>query len=289
MIRALRIRALDNVGAYAGPLAAAARQAGRRDRRALPHRARSQYEPIVGDDQQDAAGSGARLRPGADQLRASRRAHRPASRSYLGMDRIELRRRNFIRKDEFPYLIPSGTTYDSRRLPHRARQGAGRMPTSRRSSRERDALRAAGMLAGIGIADLPGAERRQLRVRAAAQSEERRPRPGWTPAWSRVDLLRRDHRRDGHVVVGPGPRDAGRRPSSAKSWSAIPTASAWCAPTRCKACRPTARSAAAWRSCWAARRPARRARSRRKLIAIAAHNFGCAPKRARLRTTATSA
>src|SRR4029078_3482246 len=30
-----------------------------------------------------------------------------------GLDRIEVRRRNFIRSDEFPYLIPSGTHYDS--------------------------------------------------------------------------------------------------------------------------------------------------------------------------------
>src|ERR1700693_4694378 len=31
----------------------------------------------------------------------------------LGMDRIELRRSNLIRKEEFPYRIPSGSTYDS--------------------------------------------------------------------------------------------------------------------------------------------------------------------------------
>src|SRR5438046_3922416 len=32
---------------------------------------------------------------------------------HLGMDRIEVRKRNFIRKDQFPYTIPSGSTYDS--------------------------------------------------------------------------------------------------------------------------------------------------------------------------------
>lgn len=31
----------------------------------------------------------------------------------LGMDRIEIRRRNLIRREEFPYTIPSGTSYDS--------------------------------------------------------------------------------------------------------------------------------------------------------------------------------
>ena len=35
----------------------------------------------------------------------------------LGMDRIEIRRRNFIQPDEFPYLIPSGNMYDSGNYP----------------------------------------------------------------------------------------------------------------------------------------------------------------------------
>ena len=32
---------------------------------------------------------------------------------YLGMDRLALRQKNLIRKDQFPYLIPSGSYYDS--------------------------------------------------------------------------------------------------------------------------------------------------------------------------------
>src|SRR4030095_2173061 len=41
--------------------------------------------------------------------------------SRLGLDRIEIRRRNMIRHEEFPYLIPSGSTYDSGgyHTPHR--------------------------------------------------------------------------------------------------------------------------------------------------------------------------
>src|SRR6202008_2720358 len=31
----------------------------------------------------------------------------------LKLDRLEVRRRNLIRREEFPYLIPSGSTYDS--------------------------------------------------------------------------------------------------------------------------------------------------------------------------------
>jgi 2-furoyl-CoA dehydrogenase large subunit len=69
----------------------------------------------------------------------------------LGLDRIEIRRRNFIRSDEFPYLIPSGTRYDSgdyhtvvaKVLAHADYEGL---------KRERDELRAQGLCAGIGIA-----------------------------------------------------------------------------------------------------------------------------------------
>src|SRR5690606_11179966 len=69
----------------------------------------------------------------------------------LGLDRIEVRRRNFIRKEQFPYLIPSGTTYDSgdyhtvvaKVLAHADYEGL---------KREQKALRAQGLLAGIGIA-----------------------------------------------------------------------------------------------------------------------------------------
>src|SRR5262249_48717114 len=70
---------------------------------------------------------------------------------HRGLDRLELRRRNLIRAEEFPYLIPSGTTYDSgdyhaviEKVVARADYGA--------LIAERDTLREQGMLAGIGIA-----------------------------------------------------------------------------------------------------------------------------------------
>jgi carbon-monoxide dehydrogenase large subunit len=31
----------------------------------------------------------------------------------LGMDPVDIRRRNFVRPDEFPYTTPGGVTYDS--------------------------------------------------------------------------------------------------------------------------------------------------------------------------------
>ena len=141
---------------------------------------------------------------------------------HLGMDRIALRQKNLIRKDEFPYTIPSGSTYDSgdyhtvldkalAAIDYPALVAAARRGAPRRQARRHRHL------------DLPGAERRQLRVRAAAQSEERdHDLDGFLPGARRP--LRRDHRRHGHVVIGPGPRDAGvdggRRGPGARSGAA---------------------------------------------------------------------
>jgi 2-furoyl-CoA dehydrogenase large subunit len=69
----------------------------------------------------------------------------------LGLDRDEVRRRNLIRSDEFPWRIPSGSDYDSgdyhavlTKVMEAARWDA--------IHARRDALRAEGKLAGVGIA-----------------------------------------------------------------------------------------------------------------------------------------
>ena len=95
VIRSMKMRALDNVGAYAGrsPF-----QLGKPVGAIVgPYKIKSvQYQAIAVRHQQDGAGGGARLRPVADQLR--HRAHAstrwPTS---LGLDRLEVRRRNLIR------------------------------------------------------------------------------------------------------------------------------------------------------------------------------------------------
>ncbi|WP_207540973.1 xanthine dehydrogenase family protein molybdopterin-binding subunit [Sabulicella rubraurantiaca] len=69
---------------------------------------------------------------------------------FLGMDRVEMRRRNLIPADRFPYLIPSGTSYDSgdyATVLDKALAAAGHDELLR----QRDALRAEGKLAGIGV------------------------------------------------------------------------------------------------------------------------------------------
>jgi len=69
----------------------------------------------------------------------------------VGLDRLEVRRRNFIRREEFPYLIPSGTRYDSGDY-HTVVDKVLAHVDWPALTRERDRLRQEGMLAGIGIA-----------------------------------------------------------------------------------------------------------------------------------------
>ena len=71
--------------------------------------------------------------------------------AYLQMDRLALRQHNLIRADEFPYLIPSGSTYDSGDY-HQVIDkvlAAAEYPKLVARCAE---LRNSGMMAGIGIA-----------------------------------------------------------------------------------------------------------------------------------------
>lgn len=68
----------------------------------------------------------------------------------LGMDRIEVRRRNLIQSDEFPYQIPTGTKYDSGDY-HTVLDKALKFADHDALIARRDELRAQGRLAGIGI------------------------------------------------------------------------------------------------------------------------------------------
>ena len=97
------------------PLAVAAGQAHRRNRRAVPHRLQRDLQRDRCDHQQDRSGRRSRLRPVADQLR--HRSRRGRGCPQAGHGPAGLRRRNFIQPDEFPYHIPSGTEYDSGNYP----------------------------------------------------------------------------------------------------------------------------------------------------------------------------
>lgn len=148
IVRSMRMRALDNVGAYAGrspfqlgkPIGAIV---GPYKIESVQYRAQSvttnkaAQEAVRGFGQSP---TNYAIESAIDKVAAT-----------LGLDRVEVRRRNFIRKEEFPYLIPSGSRYDSgdyhtvvdKVLAHVDYEGL---------KAERDRLRASGLLAGIGIA-----------------------------------------------------------------------------------------------------------------------------------------
>src|SRR5207245_10350581 len=69
---------------------------------------------------------------------------------HLGMDSIEVRKRNFIRKDQFPYTIPSGSTYDSGDY-HAVLDKTLAAIDYGSLVRARDEARRSGRLAGIGV------------------------------------------------------------------------------------------------------------------------------------------
>jgi 2-furoyl-CoA dehydrogenase large subunit len=148
VVRAMRLRALDDVGAYAGraPL-----QLGKPVGAIVgPYRIGSvEYEAISvttnKTPQEAVRGFGQSPTNFALETMMDRVARQ------LGLDRLELRRRNLIRAEDFPYTIPSGSTYDSgdyHRVLEKALAGAGYDALLA----QRDRARAAGRLAGIGIA-----------------------------------------------------------------------------------------------------------------------------------------
>ena len=146
-IRALKIRAVDDVGAYAGrsPL-----QLGKPVTAICgPYRIPAvEYEPtsVMTNKTPQEAVRGFGQSP--TNFAIERAIDRVARQ--LGMDRIELRRRNLIRKDEFPYTIPSGSSYDSGDY-HAVLDKALEAIDYPALLRERDAARRTGHLAGIGV------------------------------------------------------------------------------------------------------------------------------------------
>jgi 2-furoyl-CoA dehydrogenase large subunit len=146
-VHALKIRALDDVGAYAGrsPL-----QLGKPVGAICgPYRVKAiEYEPIsvmTNKTPQEAV-------RGFGQSPTNFALERTMDHiaCVLGMDRIELRRRNLLRKDEFPYRIPSGSTYDSGDY-HAVLDKALAAIDYPALVAARDKARKEGRLAGIGI------------------------------------------------------------------------------------------------------------------------------------------
>ena len=148
IVRSMKMRALENVGAYAGrspfqlgkPIGAIV---GPYKIKSVEYRA---IAVVTNKTTQDAVrGFG----QGPTNLALERCMDEVAS--VLGLDPLEVRRRNLIRHEEFPYLIPSGTTYDSGDY-HTVIDKVLADTNYQSLKAERDRLRSEGKLAGIGIA-----------------------------------------------------------------------------------------------------------------------------------------
>lgn len=148
IIRSMKMRALDNAGAYAGR---APFQLGKPIGAIVgPYRIESvKYvaQSVTTNKGVEEAVKGFGQSPTNYAIETAIEKVAQAT----GLDRIEVRQRNFIRKSEFPYLIPSGTHYDSGDY-HGLVDKVLTHVDYPALVRERDRLRASGLLAGIGLA-----------------------------------------------------------------------------------------------------------------------------------------
>jgi CO/xanthine dehydrogenase Mo-binding subunit len=147
VIRSMRMRALDNVGAYAGrsPF-----QLGKPVSAIVgPYRIKSVAYRAIAVTTNKTVQEAVRAFGQSPTNYAIERTIEEVANA-LGLDRLDVRRRNLIRHEEFPYLIPSGSTYDSGDYHAVIDKVLARADYTKLVA-ERDALRAKGLLAGIGI------------------------------------------------------------------------------------------------------------------------------------------
>ena len=124
----MKMRALDNVGAYAGrsPF-----QLGKPVGAIVgPYRIGSvQYRAIAVTTNKTVQEAVRAFGQSPTNYAIERTIDEVANR--LGLDRLEVRRRNLIRQGGVPLHDPERLDLRQRRLPHRDRQGAGALPTTR--------------------------------------------------------------------------------------------------------------------------------------------------------------
>jgi 2-furoyl-CoA dehydrogenase large subunit len=148
VIHSMKMRALDNVGAYAGrspfqlgkPIGAIVG----------PYRIQSVQYRTIAVTSNKTVQEAVRAFGQSPTNYAIERAIEEVAK-HRGLDRLEVRRRNLIRAEQFPYLIPSGTTYDSGDYHAVIDKVVARADYAGLVAK-RDHLRAQGLLAGVGMA-----------------------------------------------------------------------------------------------------------------------------------------
>jgi len=148
IVRSMKMRALENLGAYTGrsPF-----QLGKPIGSIVgPYKIKSvEYRAIAVVTNKTVQDAVRGFGQGPTNLALERVMDEVAN--VLSLDPLEVRRRNLILHEEFPYMIPSGTTYDSGDY-HTVIDKVLADTSYADLKRERDRLRGEGKLAGIGIA-----------------------------------------------------------------------------------------------------------------------------------------
>ena len=150
----------------------------------------------------------------------------------LEMDPVELRRKNFIQPEQFPYTTKTGWVYDSGEY-ERALDVALEMAGYDELRREQEEKRAQGELMGIGVAffteavgagprkdmDILGPRHgRRLRAAGAPHRQGRRPRLLHEPGPGPRDDVRADRRRGDRHPAGRHPgRQRRHRPDAVRA------------------------------------------------------------------------
>ena len=147
-VRSMKMRALDNAGAYAGR---APFQLGKPIGAIVgPYRIGSVAYQAISVTTNKAAQEAVR---GFGQAPTNYALETAMDRvaAFLDIDRLALRQHNLIKADEFPYLIPSGSTYDSGDY-HTVIDKVLAAADYQKLVATCNQLRKDGMMAGIGIA-----------------------------------------------------------------------------------------------------------------------------------------
>ena len=173
-----------------------------------------------------------------------------AAADELKMDPIELRRKNLIQPDQFPYVIPSGNLYDSGNYPA-VLEEALRIADLPKWQKIRDEARAQGRCVGHRRGDLPGAQRLQ-RDRVLVAQRHREPglhahQLAGVDARIRIDPTGAIHVTLGSPFWGNSPETMATRESSPSSSRSIRRRSTSSTRTPRAASTPPARAAAASR------------------------------------------
>src|SRR5215467_2430885 len=148
IVKSMKMLALDNVGAYAGR---APFQLGKPIGAIVgPYRIQSVQYRAIAVTSNKTVQEAVRAFGQSPTNYAIERAIEEVAK-HRGLDRLEVRRLNLIRAEQFPYLIPSGTTYDSGDYHAVIDKVVARADYAGLVA-ERDHLRAQGLLSGVGMA-----------------------------------------------------------------------------------------------------------------------------------------